>query len=76
MRNTCQNNQGSVLFDTLPCLCAACGGLEALGRVVGFNRLGLYHAARVTFLVVLAGGGHRAGHIAARQGDAREEYGQ
>ena len=50
------------------CLCAARGGSEALGRVVGFDGLGLNHAARVTALVVLAAGGHRAGNIAARQG--------
>ena len=76
MRNICQNNQGSVLLDTLPCLCAACGGLEALGGVVGFDGPCLDHAARVTFLVVLAGGRHRPCHIAPREGDAREEYGQ
>ena len=42
--------------------------LQSLGRVVGFDGLGLDHAARVTALVVLAAGGHRAGNIAARQG--------
>ena len=48
--------------------------IEFFRRVVAFDRLGLNHAARVTFLPVLGFRRHRPCHVAARKSSRRHCY--